>query len=331
MRIVRPLSETADDLSQVVVMILNQEPWDVILIQKALHCYRSWFDYAVHIEQVKIEILFPYFLKDAHHRTLTEVFDSNVGLFFTNLGTIWTAADVFNDIAESSSLTKASSQILMQVLSGDTVQKSWEMYANGSIGLDSFAALASLAITLVETLSAKLIDPPTSQNVRMLEIMLFLLASDQSSRTFNFWISFAEASVDIDDGHRADLWLKQALAILLDKSLWSDNMDEEEWLGYRTDVSEVFEGICEVLGPEIISSVVLASLETAASDKTLGKAVCHEFLCSCRLSRRHCSFWCLSKQSILSTTQCRRIYSRGYFKWLMIPGTKNPFSSRKQS
>jgi hypothetical protein len=62
MRTVRSLSETADDLAQVMGMILNQEPWDVILIQKALHCYRSWFDYAVHIEQVKVETLFPYFL-----------------------------------------------------------------------------------------------------------------------------------------------------------------------------------------------------------------------------------------------------------------------------
>lgn len=65
----------------------------------------------------------------------------------------------------------------MEVLSGDTVPKSWEMYANALIGQDSFAALASLTITLGETLSEKLIDPPTSQNSRMLEIMLLLLAS----------------------------------------------------------------------------------------------------------------------------------------------------------
>ena len=61
MKAVRPLSETASDLALVVGMILQQQQWDVLLVQKALNCYRSWFHYAVHVEEIKVETLFPYF------------------------------------------------------------------------------------------------------------------------------------------------------------------------------------------------------------------------------------------------------------------------------
>jgi hypothetical protein len=189
----------------------------------------------------------------------------NVGAFFTNSRTIWTAADVFNDIAESSSLPKSTMQTLLEIISHDIVPKSFEMYGNGSIGQDSFIAISSLAVTLAESFSEQLIDPLTPLNTNLLETMLFLLSTDQGSRTFNFWISFAEASVDIDDGHRAEAWLQRTLPILLDKSSWRDDGDEEEWFGYRTDVVELFEGICEVLGHESITSVVMSCLENAAA------------------------------------------------------------------
>ena len=97
----------------------------------------------------------------------------------------------------------------------------------------------------------------------MLEIMLFLLDSEISTRTFNFWISFAESCVDIGNGHQGDPWLERALAILLQRSAWRE-LDRDEWAAYRMDVVELFEGICDVLGNEKINSVVLECLETAA-------------------------------------------------------------------
>jgi hypothetical protein len=95
--------------------------------------------------------------------------------------------------------------------------------------------------------------------------MLFLLNSDVSSRTFYFWISFAEASVDVDDGHTGDPWLQQALPILLEQCAWREDMDDEEWNGYRIDVVEMFEGICEVLEYDTLNSVVLHWLDSAAN------------------------------------------------------------------
>ena len=130
--------------------------------------------------------------------------------------------------------------------------------------LDSFSSMAYLAITLAESEAEKLLDPVTPLTSKILETMLFLLNSEISSRTFNFWISFAEASVDIDDGHRGDPWLQRALPILLQISSWRQDVDQEEWSGYRIDVVEVFEGICEVLDYETISSIVANWLEVAA-------------------------------------------------------------------
>jgi hypothetical protein len=60
MKAVRPLRESSDDLAHVVDVIIRHDPWDVSLVEKALHCYRTWVDYAVHEEEVKFEVLFPY-------------------------------------------------------------------------------------------------------------------------------------------------------------------------------------------------------------------------------------------------------------------------------
>jgi hypothetical protein len=95
--------------------------------------------------------------------------------------------------------------------------------------------------------------------------MLFLLGSDLSSRTFTFWISFAEASVDVGDGGQGEPWLRLALALLLEKAKWTEEIDEDEWLGYRTDVVEVFEVICEAMGFETINSVVTTWLDNATT------------------------------------------------------------------
>jgi hypothetical protein len=60
MKSVRPLREASEDLAREVSAILDAEIWDTRLVQKSLHCYRAWVDYAVHVEEVKFEILFSY-------------------------------------------------------------------------------------------------------------------------------------------------------------------------------------------------------------------------------------------------------------------------------
>lgn len=122
--------------------------------------------------------------------------------------------------------------------------------------------MASLAITVSELDVEELLHP-TATNAKLLETMLFLLNSDLSIHTFNFWIEFAEACLDFDDGHRGDNWLQSALQILLDKSSWRDDLDTEEWTGYRMDVVDVFEGICEVLGYHVMNATMARYLEKA--------------------------------------------------------------------
>lgn len=206
-------------------------------------------------------------------RNLAEIFTSNVARFFTNPGTIWAAAEVYNDIAEWSSLPKSTRQTLSEIIASNIVQESYQLYLNESIGLDSFSSIAFLGITLAESEAEKLLDPLTPLSSKLLETMLFLLNSDIGSRTFNFWVSFAEGSVDIGDGHRGDPWLQQTLPLLLEKSSWGEDIDHEEWIGYRTDVVEVLEGICEVLEYETINSVVTNWLGIAANREHQDKIV----------------------------------------------------------
>ena len=59
MKTVQPLRDSSNDLAQVIGIILRQEPLDDLLVQKALLCYRTWVEYAVRGEEVKIETLFP--------------------------------------------------------------------------------------------------------------------------------------------------------------------------------------------------------------------------------------------------------------------------------
>jgi hypothetical protein len=106
---------------------------------------------------------------------------------------------------------------------------------------------------------------PTATSSKLLETMLFLLKSDFSLQTFNFWMEFVEASFDFDDGHSGDIWLKRALQILLEKSSYREHIDIgiEDWTAYRVDVVDVFEGICEVLGYDIMNSIVADYLNEA--------------------------------------------------------------------
>lgn len=204
------------------------------------------------------------------------MFTLNVRRFFENPGTIWVAAEVYNDIAEWSSLPKSTVEVLSEIIASGIVQQSYQSYLNELIGLDSITAIAFLAISLAELATEKLLQPLNPLNSKLLETMLFLLNSDLSSRTFNFWTSFAEASVDIDDGHSADRWLEEALPILVEKSAWHENMDHDEWNAYRTDVVEVSEAICEVLEQSTISSAVISWLDAAAKREDLQeKALVH--------------------------------------------------------
>jgi hypothetical protein len=191
------------------------------------------------------------------YRALAEVFKDHLRELFLNLGTVQTAAEVFNDVTEWTSLKSNSNEMLELITTTDILQRSID------IDYDMFAALASLTITLGESIADAILEPFTPINARLLEIMLLLLDSDVSIRTFTFWVSFAEASVDVGDGRHGEPWLERALPILLQKSAWRD-IDPDEWIAYRMDVVEMFEGICEVLGHEKINSVVLGCLENAA-------------------------------------------------------------------
>jgi hypothetical protein len=191
----------------------------------------------------------------------------NVGRIFGHSGTIWTAADVYGDIAEWGSLSKSVDRNLKELLTSDIIQQAHRAYAEGGIGLDSFSAIGLLAIRIAETEAEKLLEDLSPINSKLLDIMLFLLSSELSSRTFTFWISFAEASVDVGDGGQGDPWLRSSLALLLEKATWTQETDEDEWMGYRTDVLEVFEVICEAMGFETVNSVVTTWLDNATTSE----------------------------------------------------------------
>lgn len=212
-------------------------------------------------------------------RNLANVISADIRGFFNNLGVVWTAAEVFSDLAELSTLPKSISLVLREILTEDLVQESYKFYLAGSVGIDAVTAVASLAIIIAEETTVEMIDHPSHQTSKLLETMLFLLNSDLSSRTFNFWVSFAEASV-YEDESTAGPWLQKVLGITLGKTCWKDDLDQEEWSAYRTDVIEVFEGLSEVLNPEILNTSVTSHLDMAANGYDIqGKiVVCSQFL-----------------------------------------------------
>jgi hypothetical protein len=197
---------------------------------------------------------------------------------------------------------KSTSDTLIQIIANDIVQESSRLYVNGSIGLDSMTAIASLAITISEIDVQALVYPLPATNSKLLETMLYLLDSDLSLHTFNFWIEFAEASLDVDDGHRGDVWLQRALRILLEKSAWRDDVDPEEWIAYRMDVADVFEGICEVLGYETMNSLMTSYLENAGQREDIQERalvfLLAVVLIYLRSWRRHCSSCRASDKSL---------------------------------
>ena len=212
-------------------------------------------------------------------RNLANVISMEIRGFFNDLDVVWTAAEVLSDIAEWSKLPKSISQVVREILADDLVQESYKFYLAGSVGIDAVTAVASLAIAVAEEATVELIDHATPQASKLLETMMFLLNSDLSSRTFNFWASFAEASVDGDESI-AEPWLQKVLGITLERTCWRDDLDHEEWSAYRTDVVEVFEGLSEVLSPEILNTSVASHLDMTANgyDAQAKIVVCSQFL-----------------------------------------------------
>src|SRR5579862_1363746 len=108
------------------------------------------------------------------YRALAEVFKDHLRELFLNLGTVQTAAEVFNDVTEWTSLKSTSNEILELITTTDILQRSID------IDYDMFSALASLTITLGESIAEAILEPFTPINARLLEIMLLLLDSDVS-------------------------------------------------------------------------------------------------------------------------------------------------------
>jgi len=161
-------------------------------------------------------------------------------------------------------LSKSAEHELKKIVASNVVQETHHLYLDGRIGPESFSAIALLAIRLAETEAEKLIEDRNPINSKLLEIMLFLLGTDLSPRTFTFWVSFAEARVDVGDGRREEPSLLQALVLLLENATWQEDVDQDEWMGYRTDVVEVFEAICEATEFETVNFVITSWLDHAA-------------------------------------------------------------------
>lgn len=242
----------------------------------------------------------------SYTRNLSEIFDHDIRKFFMNKETIKVSAEAFNDIAEWSALSKAGTNEIFDLLtSTDIIQQST------TLDYDVFSALASLTITLCESVVEKITDPLTTRNTKALEIMLLLLNSDVSSRTFNFWLCFAETSMDIADGHQGDPWLERALPILLQRSAWRDG-DPDEWSAYRMDVVEVFETVCDVLGNDKINSFVFGWLSSSLGDGDVDQRMIVYYdlvLANHRSWKQHCSLCCPSSQNSRWIKVFRRVCS----------------------
>jgi hypothetical protein len=188
---------------------------------------------------------------------LANVISAEIRRFFDNLEVVWTAAEVFSEIAEwGEPLSESISEVLREILANGFVQESYQFYLAGSIGIGAITAVALLAIAVAEEAPVD----STPQGSKILETMLFLLNSEVSSRTFNFWVLFAETNFDSYVEAAAVPWLQRVLSITLEKACWKDDLDHEEWSAYRTDVVEVFEAMTCILKPKILNASVTSYL-----------------------------------------------------------------------
>ena len=192
---------------------------------------------------------------------------SNIGTFFCNSDIFWTAAEVFSDMAEWSSIPKSVAKRLQDNLSGDLVQQSYNSYLAGTVGIDAMTAVASLVITLAEETKEDLLEYPTPQAAKVLGTMLFLLKSDMSSLTFDFWEFFAIGCIEMGlRGHRRiEICIQQALTITIEKMYWRDDLDHDEWTAYRTDVVELLNALSRALKPDTLTTITTNYMKIAAS------------------------------------------------------------------
>lgn len=192
---------------------------------------------------------------------------SNIGTFFCNSEIFWTAAEVFSDMAEWSSIPKSVAKRLQDNLSGDLVQQSYNSYLAGTVGIDAMTAVASLVITLAEETKEDLLEYPTPQAAKVLGTMLFLLKSDMSPLTFDFWEFFALGCIEMGvRGHRrTEVCIQQALTITIEKMYWRDDLDHDEWTAYRTDVVELLNALSRALKPDTLTTITTNYMKIAAS------------------------------------------------------------------
>lgn len=192
---------------------------------------------------------------------------SNIRTFFCNSEIFWTAAEVFSDMAEWSSIPKSVAKRLQDNLSGDLVQQSYNLYLAGTVGIDAMTAVASLVVTLAEETKEDLLEYPTPQAAKVLGTMLFLLKSDMSSLTFDFWEFFAIGCIEMGvRGHRrTEICIQQALTITIEKMYWRDDLDHDEWTAYRTDVVELLNALSRALKRDTLTTITTNYMKIAAS------------------------------------------------------------------
>jgi len=188
-------------------------------------------------------------------------FANNLPNFFEPQ-TRWVAAEVFSDLGDWYTFSETVQYSLAQLIDEyNLIEGTYEEYRAHSIEFHSFMSMAMLAIVLAESMEERLFVPNLPCRSRVMETMLFLVDTELSSRTFNFWISFAENSSEIEDKQQGYPWLEQAFTQFFMKMCESGG-DEMEWLSYRADVIEVFESILCMLGPAFLNSAVQQALDS---------------------------------------------------------------------
>jgi len=254
-----PLQHCARDLATIIQHVLLP-PWNTEMVNRSLQCYQSWANHAFE-DGVKVETAFP---------ELAQVVMYNTTAFFQDRGTIFTAAEVYNELADLNVVPRSTLLLLADVIaSNDIVQNYYANYKEDMIDITSFRSLAALTINIFEGTSEEIWTTNHDMGAALLDIMEFLLDSDFSDLTFTFWI-------DVCEGHlfrHADPWIRRIPLLLLARCKYNENNDQDEWRRYREDVTELFEAICQHLGSEIMEPIVMqyliGAVETQESTEVL--------------------------------------------------------------
>jgi len=129
-------------------------------------------------------------------------------------------------------------------------------YFADALPIEQFPLVAQLAITVAEFEIDDIFDLEDQRHEDIMNAMTILLRDmNFSSKTFTFWIAFSMACREVQHD-RGVKWLVNAMGIALENSKWRQDVDIEEWTGYRNDVEELFESFSETLGDDDIRGVV---------------------------------------------------------------------------